>query len=289
MYDDIKILVVDSNEESLWLSNRNLEHVIAKPNIFVMNNGKAAYDFIVESKDIDIVMLDRFMPGMNGLEIFMRLKEKPEFKHTHVIFQTGRSSAEELDQVIESGCYMLLRKPYDLTEMNTVVDVLVRKIRRLRRFKEMAKNITRQILTTQEFFISNFVEAEKLAVFIAFSMEDDCFLAEAIYALLENAIEHGNLGILDQKAALLKAGTYDEEIAKRQSETDKQVRVFLFHSIEQTICRIEDNGNGFNPMPFFTMDQDRLLSYQGRGILTAILKLNEINFLGVGNKLSFAL
>ena len=69
--------------------------------------------------DVDCMILDIRMPGMNGLELQRRLSV--DGRHIPVIFMTAQDDAVMRRQAIEAGAVILLRKPFAASELLAAV------------------------------------------------------------------------------------------------------------------------------------------------------------------------
>ena len=68
---------------------------------------------------IDIVILDMIMPGMDGGEVFDRIKEIcPRVK---ILLSSGYSLEGQAKGILERGCDGFIQKPFDLTELSQKV------------------------------------------------------------------------------------------------------------------------------------------------------------------------
>jgi CheY-like chemotaxis protein len=67
----------------------------------------------------DALVLDATMPGMDGHEVFRRLRQEPELAALPVIFLTGRG-AEEFEAYAGSHV-RVVTKPFDPTELVEIV------------------------------------------------------------------------------------------------------------------------------------------------------------------------
>jgi excisionase family DNA binding protein len=63
----------------------------------------------------DAVVLDAYMPGMDGVEVCRRLKGSPETRDIQVVALTARPSAEVAAAFREAGAVGCLMKPFDVT------------------------------------------------------------------------------------------------------------------------------------------------------------------------------
>ena len=112
----VRLLLVDDEEAFLTsvsrvLNRRNIE-------VFTACGGKEAFE-ILRRQEVDVVVLDMKMPGMDGAEVF------GEMKHTWpdmpVIILTGHESLSEACQMTKEGVFDYLMKPCD-------IDALAQKI-----------------------------------------------------------------------------------------------------------------------------------------------------------------
>lgn len=70
----------------------------------------------------DLLVLDLFMPGMNGLEVCRIIRNDPEFKGLRILVVTGHSSHSSLDEIRRMGRTDVLFKPFDMQEFLKKVD-----------------------------------------------------------------------------------------------------------------------------------------------------------------------
>ncbi len=62
--------------------------------------------------EFSLVILDRMMPGMDGMEFLRRVKGDGRFADVPVIMQTAASAPEQVREGLEAGAYYYLTKPY---------------------------------------------------------------------------------------------------------------------------------------------------------------------------------
>ncbi len=72
-----------------------------------------------KSQEIVAVILDIVMPGMDGKEVFQRLRMmNPDVK---VIISSGYSHDKEADTLLEQGAAGFIQKPYRIAELIRIV------------------------------------------------------------------------------------------------------------------------------------------------------------------------
>lgn len=67
-----------------------------------------------ETGRFDLISTDVDLPGMNGFEICLRLKQNSALRHTPVIFVSGRAGEDDLQRGRELGAADYITKPFDL-------------------------------------------------------------------------------------------------------------------------------------------------------------------------------
>jgi len=104
------ILAVDDLQENRELVARNL----SRSGHFVVTaaSGEEALRTLAET-DVDVVLLDLFMPGMDGHEVLRRIKENPDWRATPVIMISGRQDMDGIIDCIEAGADDYLFKPFN--------------------------------------------------------------------------------------------------------------------------------------------------------------------------------
>jgi len=95
---------------------------------------------IVNRMRPDLVIMDLYMPGLNGAECCAAIKRTPELSNTPVIMATGAAKKEDLDICRAAGCDALLTKPFD---RSLYLDTVRRYIPELDRREKRTPLVTR--------------------------------------------------------------------------------------------------------------------------------------------------
>ena len=80
-------------------------------NVHLASNGRDALD-CVDSVRPDLVILDIMMPGMDGLQTCLRLRQMEQTRHTPVIFLTSKREPETESFGLELGADDFVTKPF---------------------------------------------------------------------------------------------------------------------------------------------------------------------------------
>lgn len=104
------VLVIDDDRIILKMLKEALSD---NYDVTTMVNGVAAEKFL-ESKKVDLVILDYEMPIETGADIFRRIKNNPQISHIPVCFLTGISEREKIMEVMALKPHGYLLKPIDM-------------------------------------------------------------------------------------------------------------------------------------------------------------------------------
>ncbi len=105
-----QILAVDDREENLVLIQRQLKKNGHR--VITASNGEDALK-LLSAIEIDVVLLDLLMPGMDGMEVLQKIKEDARLRATSVIMISGQQDIAEIIKCIEAGADDYLFKPFN--------------------------------------------------------------------------------------------------------------------------------------------------------------------------------
>jgi len=127
-----KILVIDDQKDNLTALSALLEYFIPDCSIATAASGIEGIR-IAENWQPDAILLDIFMPVMDGYEVCERLKSGKETAHIPVIMLTAiRTDSKSRVRGLESGADAFLTKPIDSSELAAQVKAMLR-IKKIRR------------------------------------------------------------------------------------------------------------------------------------------------------------
>ena len=132
-----RILVIDDEGKMRRVLEMSLSEQGYK--IYLAENGEEGIK-VLQEKDVDLVITDMKMPGIDGLKVLERAKElDPDCP---VILMTAYGTVETAVKAMKEGAYDYILKPFELEEMNVLVEKalrLTRVIRENRVLKEELK------------------------------------------------------------------------------------------------------------------------------------------------------
>lgn len=286
-----KILVVD--DEPLWLEL--IGRFLTDLNFRIVNasSGPEALDILKsDPQGFELVILDKVMVGMDGIEVLRRIKSDPVLKILPVILESADAAPEKILEGIRAGAYFYLTKPFSAEQMRAVVNNALNQ----HRASKLARRELRQIQDSLNLVedISLGFRTPEQAKTIAALLSNICSLSMAqeigLLELMLNAVEHGNLGIgYNLKTVLVAEGRLEQEITRRlalSEYADKIATVKFRRCGFSQIFNISDQGAGFNWRPFLDMQIERINDNHGRGITLANkLAFTNLSYRGSGNSL----
>ena len=111
------LLVVDDE----IAMRHNVRDLLGGPALLVLEaeDGSEALD-VVERKEVDVVLLDINLPGIDGIETLGRIKAiKPDLP---VILFTAYGTSERVIEAMKMGAYDYIEKPFDADDLQLAVE-----------------------------------------------------------------------------------------------------------------------------------------------------------------------
>lgn len=118
------ILVVEDEYHIQNILRLNLE--MEGYRVFTAGDGQSALELISREKP-DLIITDIMMPEMDGLEMFLNLKEKEDTRGIPVIVITVKSQIEDKKSASILGVDEYITKPFDPEYLNKKVRELLKK------------------------------------------------------------------------------------------------------------------------------------------------------------------
>lgn len=105
-----KILIVEDNEQNLYLSTFLLEK--QGHEVIQARNGQEGLDRAAAERP-DLILLDIQLPVMDGYEVARRLKQAQETQLIPIVAVTSYAMAGDREAVLAAGCEGYIEKPID--------------------------------------------------------------------------------------------------------------------------------------------------------------------------------
>ncbi|WP_438711031.1 hybrid sensor histidine kinase/response regulator transcription factor [Aquimarina muelleri] len=229
------ILVIEDN---LDMNEFITQELIKRYKIVQATNGKEGWQKAL-SNPPDLIITDLMMPGIDGIELCAKVKTEIHTSHIPVIMLTAKAGLDNKIEGLETGADDYLTKPFDVHELQTRVDNLIKQRQKLRL---LFRNTTTQI------------DPQKLTV----TSLDQKFLEEVL-SLFQVNFSDPSFGVPQMQKALGMSKTQlHAKLKALTNESPGQVlRNFRLKIAEQLLSQKEDNITqiaykvGFNNLSYF--------------------------------------
>ncbi len=109
--ENLKVLVVDDNQDVRDL----VVHILNADgfHVYSATDGENALA-ILNSNQVDLVLLDVMMPGKSGLEVLQEIRSgsNKKIREIPVMMITAKSSTDDIDQALALGADSYVVKPF---------------------------------------------------------------------------------------------------------------------------------------------------------------------------------
>lgn len=269
MTDKLRILAVDDERFNLDIIEMALED---KYEVARAQDGLAALEILERDPDFDVIVLDRSMPRMDGMELLRTLTANPRYRDIPIIMQTANGQPQQVLEGIQAGVYYYLIKPYDEELLLSLISSAVYDAKTNRKIREEIskyKNVS-GLIEYSRFRFRTLEEAVSLAYYVANACPKPDKVVYGLNELMVNAIEHGNLKLsYIEKPQLLVENRWNEEVDRLLAlpENLHKFATLVFELGEHDITiTISDQGDGFNWKNYVDFDPVRMTEPHGRGI-----------------------
>ena len=134
----MKILIAEDEPVSRRLLESRL--TMWGHEVIITTDGSQAWDVLQQPDAPKLAILDRMMPGLEGLEVCRKARELPHGKLTYIIILTTKGRKEDIVEGLEAGANDYITKPFDHEELRARVQVGIRVVDLQDRLIEAERN-----------------------------------------------------------------------------------------------------------------------------------------------------
>ncbi|HEY9889690.1 MAG TPA: response regulator [Candidatus Obscuribacterales bacterium] len=114
------VLLVDDDDDNLFLLEKILEQFTCT--ITLETEGNTALEIAKQLKP-NLILLDIWLPGINGIEITQALRQDPLTAKIPIVAVTALASDRDRQSVLKAGCNQYVSKPYVLEVLEDVLNL----------------------------------------------------------------------------------------------------------------------------------------------------------------------
>jgi DNA-binding response OmpR family regulator len=113
-----QILIVDDEDTLTWSLSKTLARDREIYEVATASDGQTAIS-LLKRRSFDVVVLDIRLPGVDGLDLLVKIKQ--EMPSTRVIIMTAYGSSEIKEKAKARGSLYYIEKPFDLDQMRSLI------------------------------------------------------------------------------------------------------------------------------------------------------------------------
>jgi DNA-binding response OmpR family regulator len=258
---DPRILVVEDDDEMVELMRNVLS--LVRCDVQIARSGEEALLALRQEattgREIDLVLLDIMVPGMDGYEVVARVKADPLLRNTAIIMTTALDSVSDKTLGLGLGADDYLTKPFDPQELLARIDAVMR----IRRSEQAARRRNDEL--------SALIEINRV---VTSSLELDEVLEATIKGIREILhVEAGSLVMVDEETGeLVFRKTFSPErgwIAGRTIQPGEGIVGYVAESGNSKLV------NDVERDPHFWAEVDEETGFTSREILCVPLRVRD--------------
>ena len=123
------ILVIEDNEDDLFLLRRGFRRANLDPELEVATDGQEALDYLSKCLKMDgskarlpaFILLDLQLPHLTGLQVLEWIRDQELLCRIPVIILTSSSNEADVDRAYDAGANAYLVKPSTLDEQTKMI------------------------------------------------------------------------------------------------------------------------------------------------------------------------
>ncbi|HMB90625.1 MAG TPA: response regulator, partial [Rhodothermales bacterium] len=122
---DKLVLIVDDDIRNIFAITSLLER--HKMNVIYAESGKEGIVLLKDTPDVDVVLMDVMMPGMDGYETMRAIRKVPAFQTLPIIAVTAKAMKGDREKCIEAGASDYITKPVNVEQLLSLLRVWINK------------------------------------------------------------------------------------------------------------------------------------------------------------------
>ena len=126
MTERLSVLIIDDDR----MVRQILQNTLSRKgfDVYIAENGPSGID-LAQKEDIDVILLDWMMSGMDGMEVFRQLKQNEKTRQVPVFMLTSKDAGGDIDQAISTGIDDYIVKPFSTSDIDKTIRNKLKKMR----------------------------------------------------------------------------------------------------------------------------------------------------------------
>lgn len=205
------LLIVDDDPMSRAIALNAFESLFR---VECAASGQEALDFLAQSAPPDMILMDLYMPEMDGLDAFRQIRNLDKCRHVPVIFMTADDDSETELELFQAGAVDCIRKPF-------VAEIARERVKRILELKRLQNFLHEEVDRRTAQFMESAKKVKRLTKQIIFA------LAGAIDA--KDAYTNGHSS---------RVAEYAREIARRMGKEADEMEDIYYAAMLHDVGKI---------------------------------------------------
>ena len=120
----LHVIVIDDNVVNLEIFELTLEIISAEVTTFESGEQAMTHLGSIDSAP-DLLIIDRLMPGMDGIELVKAVRSKPELAGVRILMASAAGAQADIDSGIAAGVDAYVSKPFSPQELLDAISRLL--------------------------------------------------------------------------------------------------------------------------------------------------------------------
>ena len=204
------LLIVDDEPMSRALTRNAFESLF---HVECVSSGQDALSFLEDAVP-DMILMDLYMPDMDGLDTFRKIRKMDRCRHIPIIFMTAAEDNETELELFQAGAVDFIRKPF-------IAEIARERVKRILELKRLQNFLHEEVDRRTAQLMESARKVKRLTQQIIFA------LAGAIDA--KDAYTNGHSS---------RVAEYSREIAKRMGKSPEEIEDIYYAAMLHDVGKI---------------------------------------------------
>jgi CheY-like chemotaxis protein/two-component sensor histidine kinase len=110
-----KVLIIDDDTRTVFALTSTLERFNME--VLSAESGSEGIEILQKTPDVDVVLVDIMMPGMDGYETMRAIRESDKGKSVPLIAVTAKAMTDDREKCLQAGASDYIPKPVDIEQL----------------------------------------------------------------------------------------------------------------------------------------------------------------------------
>jgi two-component system chemotaxis sensor kinase CheA len=115
------ILIIDDDIRNVFALSSRLE--VYDIQVLYADNGMGGIEMLKHNPEIDLILMDVMMPGMDGNDATQAIRKLPQYKHLPIIMVTANARKEDREKSMDVGATDYITKPVEVEQLLSLLKI----------------------------------------------------------------------------------------------------------------------------------------------------------------------